>query len=116
MTTIQEIKKGKKASVTGTAQKIKTRKEARVTGADQKTKTEEVVPVSKYKEWKLLYTPYPFSTNSNNPSPMTNSQSKPLVEYQNSGMHKGLCKNCKKNETCQLPKPEGGIWRCEDYE
>ncbi|NIM97876.1 MAG: hypothetical protein GTO24_07285 [candidate division Zixibacteria bacterium] len=29
---------------------------------------------------------------------------------------KGLCKNCKKQKTCELPKPEGGVWRCQDYE
>jgi hypothetical protein len=27
----------------------------------------------------------------------------------------GLCKNCANRETCQYPKPDGGIWRCEEY-
>jgi len=32
------------------------------------------------------------------------------------GNHVGLCANCAKRETCTYPKPEGGIWRCEEYE
>ena len=27
----------------------------------------------------------------------------------------GLCSNCDHRETCTYPKPEGGIWRCEEY-
>jgi hypothetical protein len=30
--------------------------------------------------------------------------------------HKGLCINCKNSEKCSFPKPEGGVWRCEEYE
>jgi len=28
----------------------------------------------------------------------------------------GLCFNCANLPTCRLPKPEGGIWHCEEYE
>ncbi len=28
----------------------------------------------------------------------------------------GLCSNCDNRETCVLPKPEGGVWRCEEYQ
>ena len=28
---------------------------------------------------------------------------------------KGLCRNCEKRDTCTYPKPEGGIWHCEEY-
>jgi hypothetical protein len=28
----------------------------------------------------------------------------------------GLCCNCKNRETCTFPKPEGGIWHCEEYQ
>ena len=28
---------------------------------------------------------------------------------------KGLCQNCQHFETCMLPKPEGGVWHCEEY-
>lgn len=29
---------------------------------------------------------------------------------------KGLCINCDHRNDCCLPKPEGGIWHCEEYE
>ncbi len=27
----------------------------------------------------------------------------------------GLCMNCENAENCQLPRPEGGVWYCEEY-
>jgi hypothetical protein len=27
----------------------------------------------------------------------------------------GLCSNCEHRDTCRLPKPEGGVWHCEEY-
>ena len=27
----------------------------------------------------------------------------------------GLCINCDNRRTCTFPKPEGGIWHCEEY-
>lgn len=27
----------------------------------------------------------------------------------------GLCVNCANAGTCTLPRPEGGIWHCEEY-
>lgn len=29
--------------------------------------------------------------------------------------YKGLCVNCENRETCVFPKPEGGVWHCEEY-
>lgn len=29
---------------------------------------------------------------------------------------KGLCLNCDNRKTCIFPKPDEGIWRCEEYE
>jgi hypothetical protein len=29
---------------------------------------------------------------------------------------KGLCVNCRHRNTCAFPKPEGGVWHCEEYE
>lgn len=29
--------------------------------------------------------------------------------------YKGLCSNCENRKTCIYPKPEGGVWRCEEY-
>ncbi len=28
----------------------------------------------------------------------------------------GLCINCLHRETCGLPRPESGVWHCEEYE
>lgn len=28
----------------------------------------------------------------------------------------GLCSNCKNRDTCTYPRPNGGVWHCEDYE
>ena len=30
--------------------------------------------------------------------------------------YKGLCVNCELRETCAFPKPDGGVWHCEEYE
>jgi glutamate dehydrogenase (NAD(P)+) len=63
-------------------------------------KPAEARPISKAKEWKLLYQPYPFDESMKISAP-----TKVL----------GLCETCAKDETCSLPKPEGGVWRCQDY-
>lgn len=34
----------------------------------------------------------------------------------NAAKHLGLCANCKHLETCTFPRPEGGVWRCDEYE
>jgi hypothetical protein len=28
----------------------------------------------------------------------------------------GLCSNCANRKTCAFPKPEGGVWHCEEYQ
>jgi hypothetical protein len=28
----------------------------------------------------------------------------------------GLCVNCENRNICNLPKPAGGVWHCENYE
>ena len=28
---------------------------------------------------------------------------------------RGLCSICENRETCTYPKPEGGVWHCEEY-
>ena len=27
----------------------------------------------------------------------------------------GLCSDCESRQSCVFPKPEGGIWHCEEY-
>ena len=117
MGSTQQVKKAKKLSAKDSEQKVKTKRKVKVTGAPRKPKTtEEVRPISKYREWKLLYTPYPFRTADNNTSPVHGSRDRLSSEEKDSDKYKGLCRNCKKQKTCKLPKPEGGVWRCEDYE
>ena len=29
--------------------------------------------------------------------------------------HTGLCMNCEHRRVCTHPKPEGGVWHCENY-
>ena len=29
---------------------------------------------------------------------------------------KGLCMNCAHSAYCLLPRPESGVWHCEEYE
>ena len=31
------------------------------------------------------------------------------------GAQEGLCARCANRETCTFPKPEGGVWDCEEY-
>ena len=39
-----------------------------------------------------------------------------LVEAETAlGAWVGLCKNCANRQDCGYPKPEGGVWRCEEY-
>ena len=33
----------------------------------------------------------------------------------NDQVYKGLCCNCENRENCMFPKPEGGVWHCEEY-
>ena len=35
---------------------------------------------------------------------------------EDSGKLIGLCRNCDNRRTCVFPKPEGGIWHCEEYQ
>ncbi len=28
----------------------------------------------------------------------------------------GLCSNCKNRKNCSFPKPESGVWHCEEYQ
>ena len=47
---------------------------------------------------------------------LVGSKEKPDVEPKEENRFKGLCINCENRETCVFPKPEEGVWRCEEYE
>lgn len=36
-------------------------------------------------------------------------------EANGAGEYRGLCSYCKNCKKCTYPKPEGGIWHCEEY-
>jgi len=57
----------------------------------------EITPVSKSREWKLLY----------------HEPGRPGLEE--GSEYRGLCMYCELRKTCALPRPEGGVWRCENY-
>jgi hypothetical protein len=40
---------------------------------------------------------------------------KSTAETKNPREYLGLCSNCGNLATCQFPKPEGGVWHCEEY-
>ncbi len=65
---------------------------------DFKTKeSEDIVPVNKSREWKLLY----------------HQPGQPGLE--DGSPFKGLCRYCELKDMCPLPKPDSGIWRCTYY-
>lgn len=78
-------------------------------------KVEEIRPLSKTKEWKLLYQPYPFSGNMLISTPL-GLKPEPETEKMAADRVRGLCANCAQDEICNLPRPEGGVWHCSDYE
>ena len=39
----------------------------------------------------------------------------PPTAERDTGIDKGLCKNCENRETCTFPRPEGGVWHCDEY-
>lgn len=78
-------------------------------------KAEEIRLLSKRREWKLLYQPYPFSGDMLISTPL-GSRLEPATEKLDVERVRGLCANCARDETCEFPRPEGGVWHCADYE
>jgi hypothetical protein len=37
-------------------------------------------------------------------------------EDENSARSLGLCRNCENRVTCAFPRPDGGVWHCEEYQ
>ena len=46
----------------------------------------------------------------------TESSATALEDQDDSCRLKGLCFHCQHRETCKFPKPEGGVWYCQEYE
>lgn len=49
------------------------------------------------------------------PKPTRKCPQPPCSSKEPDNNFKGLCKNCENREDCKLPKPEGGIWHCQEY-
>ncbi len=47
--------------------------------------------------------------------PKANPKFVPRNEKRNLGKYPGLCSICEDRKSCTFPKPEGGVWRCEEY-
>jgi len=56
---------------------------------------------------KLIINDYPNSQNN-----LSNS----IIKNNNIVKPRGICRNCANLETCLYPRPEEGVWRCEEYE
>lgn len=39
-----------------------------------------------------------------------------VTESNDSTKFIGLCNDCENRHTCVFPKPEGGVWHCEEYQ
>ena len=39
----------------------------------------------------------------------------PVPGERDAGEYAGLCSGCEDCETCSFPRPEGGVWHCEEY-
>jgi 2-keto-4-pentenoate hydratase/2-oxohepta-3-ene-1,7-dioic acid hydratase in catechol pathway len=37
------------------------------------------------------------------------------ADQQGAAEYRGLCMNCENRQTCTAPRPEGGVWHCEEY-
>lgn len=47
--------------------------------------------------------------------PVPNAQSRVTDATHEPPVYTGLCATCDNRETCTFPKPEGGIWHCEEF-
>jgi len=48
--------------------------------------------------------------------PKLNTRNTKTVEKDPPRPVMGLCSNCTHRESCGLPRPESGVWHCEEYE
>lgn len=113
MAQTQQVRSGRKLGATDSRAKA-VKKTPEVSPATPKgpKPAEEIRPISKSERWKLLYA----AGQPKNPGHRTSRHKGSRSEEEDLGRLRGLCKNCKRRETCGLPRPEGGVWRCEHYE
>jgi glutamate dehydrogenase (NAD(P)+) len=78
--------------------------------AEQEAKRLDTIP--KARHWRLLYQQYPFDDKMKMGQAEATRGLESRMQLETSP---GLCSACEKEATCQLPRPEGGVWRCEAY-
>lgn len=117
MDSTQHVKNGRKLDVSGTPERMDTRTgQISPTVRSHPQPAGEIRPLLKSKHWRLLYASSRPGKPEGSPSPRENFPAGTQGREEDVSKHKGLCKNCAKRESCKLPRPEGGVWRCEDYE
>jgi acetyl-CoA carboxylase beta subunit len=115
----------------GIAQPIRKRKKAKANAPSRKRKylglcsSCKEAPTCTYKRdlkrqvWQCEefdgYEPRSVNTKVKNISPQAGSKVRSSAEEKDSGEYKGLCCICEDRKTCTFPRPEGGIWHCEEY-
>ena len=72
---------------------------------------QDVKPISKRNQWKLMYAQQPPQGNVAKDSITAPSFTRIEAETKEAA-YLGLCMSCLKIDHCVLPKPEGGLWRC----
>ena len=60
-----------------------------------------------------MYDCYPLNKGDDKEGILTSAKSLSKKSIQHPC--KGLCSNCDNYENCLLPKPEEGVWHCEEY-
>ena len=68
--------------------------------------------IPKARHWKLLYQRQPFDDGMKRDQAEATREISSRMQMEISA---GLCSTCEKEQVCQLPRPEGGVWRCEAY-
>ena len=61
------------------------------------------------------YAGTPRRATGRNFAPPARSPVLSATEEKYAGKYLGLCKSCENRGTCTFPKPEGGVWHCEEY-
>ena len=53
-------------------------------------------------------------TTKKTPAPKSESDAKARKSGPSKEL-RGLCRTCELRDTCTYPKPEGGVWHCEEF-
>jgi hypothetical protein len=72
-------------------------------------------PVWQCEEFEVYEAPLE-TTTVNGFLAVARAKARPDINENEEVKFKGLCLNCENRKTCIFPKPEEGVWRCEEYE